>query len=195
MIKKYFKYLIVPIFIIILFICSTTYYLKSDTIDTKYLGTIIFSGTLASIFGFIIVLVQISRLQNISSVIQDATIATKNEIMSFLFVSDLSKSIKLAQEIQNYNRHKKFELSIIRMQELKYSLIQIKNDPRLSNLIEIKIYNDLIGKISIDISGLDKEVQGKQASIDTIKMNDFMEVIQDKLVDLDTKLKQGGGHD
>lgn len=186
------------IYILLIFIASFTLinwilFNNIDKIDKKALDVLSITGTIASLVALIIVLVQIARLKTLSETIRSTAESTRSEIMSFLFVSDLSKAIKLTQEIQIYNGHKQFDLSKLRMQDIKYSLIQIRNDPRLANFIDRESYNNNIINISVDISSIDKELQEKSNSIDILKLNEFMESVQNDLIDLDTRLKQEGG--
>jgi len=112
--------------------------------------------------------------------------------MSFLSALDIARTVKLVQEIQTYNRLKKYEIVIIRTQDLKYVLRDILNNPRFSGLIDCQRYQNHIKKISLQIGSLEKELQQPSKKFDIASMNDVFEKVLNDLMDLDTRLKQKG---
>ena len=162
-------------------------------LDKAVLDILFVSGTLASLFGLLVLFIQVSAIKNISQVTKETTEKTKEGILSFLSASDISKTIKLVQEIQVFNRSNKYELSFLRMQDLKYDLSQIKNNDGFKPLIKKSIYLNHLLDLSIYINSVEKELKFKSESLDTVKLNSFLEKISSDLVDLDTKIKQSGG--
>jgi hypothetical protein len=152
------------------------------------------AGTLASLIGLIIVIYQIGQVKAISEATRDASEKTKARITSLLFVMDIPKALKIAQEVQFYNRNGKFELSILRMQDLKYHLIQIKNNAGFSEFIDKALYKDLIVDLSIEISSMEKGMKSKSKVLDSTKSNATLEKILTHLFDIDTTVKIEGGN-
>lgn len=151
-------------------------------------------GTLASVFGILIVFLQILVLNSLSQSTKSATEKLKNDIYLFLIASDISKTIKIVQEIQSYNRIRKFELAIMRMQELKHDLMKIKNNEMIKDFVKSETISDFVSALSIDINGIEKCLNSKSISINSSKLNGSLELIGNELIDLDTKLKNKGGN-
>jgi len=130
-----------------------------EHLDEKWFRVFSIFGILASALGLFIVVIQIFALKSISQFTRETAENTRNRIISFLHASDISKSIKIIQEIQIYNRIKKFEISILRMQELKYSLVQIKNNSKFEEMIKVTDFSNHITDLSININSVEKELQ------------------------------------
>jgi hypothetical protein len=162
-------------------------------LDNTWLLFLTTFGTLASIAGLLFVIVQIMSLESITKATKETAENTKKELLFNIYLSDIGKTIKLIREIQNYNRDSKFELSILRMQDLLYSLSQIKNHPTFSRILCSDKIKKYIVDINVNISGLEKEIKLTNRSLDTVKLNRSLGKIILDLTDLDIILKQSGG--
>lgn len=150
------------------------------------------AGAIASTFGLLIIFIQVSAIRSTTDAAHMAAQSTHDEVMSFLLALDITRTVKLVQEIQLFNRSKRFEIAIIRMQDLKYVLRNILNNSRFSELIDHQRYQDHINKISLQIGSLEKEFQQPSKKINTARMNKVFELVLNDLVDIDTRLKQKG---
>lgn len=156
----------------------------------KVIDYINFSGTIASLIGLIIVIYQIMKLKGIAEASKDASEKTRARITELLFAMDIPKALKVVQEIQHYNRSSKFELSILRMQDLKYHLIQVKNNGKYD--VDKQHYVEFITDLSIDLSNIEKEIKNKTKSIDIVRLNSTLDKILNYLSDIDTTVKSEG---
>lgn len=142
-------------------------------------------GSFASIVGLIIVFYQLQSVKQITQ-------STKDSIFKVITVSDLSKTIKIIQEIQSYNRSQKYELSLLRLQELKHSLIGYKLDSKLSDFIDKKKIKRFLTDIDINIKNLEEALTPESNSndLDTISVSKLLEDISTTLVEIQTHLKR-----
>jgi hypothetical protein len=116
-------------------------YARINEIQPTYLQYFSLIGSLASFFGLIVLFIQVASLQTITSITRNTAQQTRNDLTRLMFASDLSRLVKIVHEIQIYNRLSKFELSIIRMQELKAGLINVKSNMLLApSLISINVH-------------------------------------------------------
>jgi hypothetical protein len=190
-----FKNIRLPVFI---FICLLIISFIVSKYLCKYLDDwwiVFFStiGTAASIAGLVFVIIQIASIESTTKLTKETADKTKKDLLFYMYSSDISKNIKLVHEIETYNRAKKYEASIMRMQDLTYALSQLKNDPSLSSFISATKLKSHIKEISINISSLEKENRDQKGNLDIVTLNEDLESISRDLVDLDTKLKQAGG--
>jgi hypothetical protein len=153
------------------------------------------TGAIASTIGLFIIFLQVSAIRSTSEAAHEAAQSTRNKVMAFLSVLDIARTVKLVQEIQTYNRLSKREIAIHKMQDLKYILKDILNNPRLNEIVNKQLYHHHIKDISIQIGSLEKEMQRPSENFNTAKMNQVFETILNDLMDLDTRVKQVGGRD
>lgn len=163
-----------------------------DKINKEVYMEVSIAGTAASLFGLILVWVQVGRLKSLAEESDRATKQTKDQLMSFLAAIDIGKALKVVQETQIYNRGKKYELSIVRMQELREILIFVRNHPRYSTSIDTKHFNKLIGRTSVDICSMEKSVFNRDENIDPVFLNANLDSILAALNDLQSKVKLAG---
>lgn len=81
-------------------------------------------GSIASLFGLIIAILQIQSVKVISVATQRAVADTKAQLVQNISISDLAQAIKLIEQIQEYLGYSKFELAYVRLQDLRVLLIQ-----------------------------------------------------------------------
>lgn len=187
--KKRDIILILVLFIATLFFVHIFYI---DKISDTFFKEISLAGTLASSIGLILVLIQISKLKTVAEGSELASKQTKDQLLSFLSAIDIGKATKIIHETKIYNRNNKYELSIVRMQELKEILILIKNHPRYKDFIDIKYYNKLISNTSIDINSMEKSNINHSDNTDPVFLNKNLDIILTSLNDLQSKVRLEG---
>lgn len=181
--KKTILYFVLgTIIIIILF-----FYL--DKCDRTIVNFFTLFGTFASIFGLWIAYIQIISLKLTNEKTKTAVENSLNKINQMLSVSELSKAIKIIQEIQTSNINGKHEVSLIRMKDLKSILIQIKYNSELNIYTETSIYNQNITDISIDINNLNDLLIGKKKGLNFSKLNSNLEELSTTITEFENKLK------
>ena len=148
-------------FIIGLLIIIILYYNLNEA-EKNIINFISIFGTFLSFFGIVFAFLQLENLKEINTNTNTEVKNSINRINDILSISELSKGIKVIQEIQTSIHNKKYELSLIRMKDLKYILIQTKHNSKLIELTNKDEYedsiinlNDLVRNISLlDINNL-----------------------------------------
>jgi hypothetical protein len=151
------------------------------------------SGTFASLTGLVIVFFQIKQVKNVAQATKEASEKTRARITELIFVMEIPKAQRLVVEIQNYNRQKKFEISLLRMQDLRYHLLQIKNNVNFSEFIKLQDYVDFVTDISIEINNVEKVIEKAPKTFNMVRMNSTLDRILIHLSDLDIIIKTEGG--
>lgn len=184
------KYKITSIFLLILGILGTLIVLSKIPENERNLITYIsVIGTFASVFGLLIAYLQIIALKNTSKSIQTAVSDSTHRLNTLLSVSDLAKSKKLIEEIQLMLQHDNFSGSLIRLKDLKETLIQTKYNVDLRKLTSSKEYKTIIINTGIDIntvSDYNLEIKDK---INKGLIIDNLENTRTKIIEFENELK------
>ena len=150
-------------------------------------------GSIASLFGLAIAIVQISSLKRISAETRKAVQDTKAELVQSISISDISKAIKIIEQVQMYAGHKHYESAHLRMQDLRVLLIQFQGNTQLVKVADENDFQSLLTDLSIHILNMYEAVylQGKEIEISTV--NKTLESITAVLVSLENALKYSRG--
>jgi len=181
---------------IIIFIGGTlivggTFYLIPDKDQTVVNGFTLF-GTFLSLFGLLFAYLQI---QNIKTTSQQTKLAIENSMLRInqvLSISELSKAIKIIQEIQSFIIQEKHEIALMRMKDLKFILIQVKYNEDLAKYTNDSIYNKTITDLGSDITNLNDLIIGHKKGLNFSSLNKNLENIATTITDLENKLKYKG---
>jgi hypothetical protein len=146
-------------------------------------------GSIASLVGISIAYLQILSVKRISESTNRAIDTTLNELMKSFSISDLSKAIKLIQEIQSLIRAEKQESALLRMQDLKSILIQIKHIKILDGKYENEDYKTLNTNLNIDISNINMYLIKQKAGISFPKICENLESVTTFFAELENNLK------
>lgn len=111
-------------------------------------------GTMASFFGLAIAFIQILALKEISVITQSTISDTKNKLILGISISDVTEAIKLISEIDSYLGNQKYEISRIKILELRDKLIQFKSNAIFKTIIKEDIVDDIIEKLNVQSSSL-----------------------------------------
>lgn len=150
-------------------------------------------GSVASLFGLIIAILQISSLKKIAEETNRAVEETKAELIQSISISDVSKAIKLIEQIQMYAGNKKFEAAHLRLQDLRILLIQFKGNAQSVRLNDKGKYDDLLADLGIHISNLYNTIFMKEKSINIVVLNQTLEDVAAILASLENELKFSRG--
>jgi len=177
---------IVSICIIALVIILTIIYKQNKLDLIIFVGVF---GSIASIAGISISYLQILSVKEISESTKRAIDSSLNEMIKSFSISDLSRTIKLIQEIQNFIRTDKIESSLLRMNDLKSVLIQIRHVSFLDGKYLREDYQKISVDLNIDISNINLQLLNKKTGVNyhTICMN--LENVVTFFTDLENKLK------
>jgi hypothetical protein len=161
-------------------------------LDTNTINFISISGTLASITGLIFVLIQTSHAIKLSQATKEAAENSRNKIISLFNTIDIAKLQKTIHEVQQYNRSKKFQLSILRMQEVREGLQNIRCNTNLTSILPVQKINKLVSMMSVDISSIEKQLLTEDLTIDISKLNNNLDSILNEINTLNSEIKYNG---
>lgn len=164
----------------------------SKYFDPSLIDYIMRFGTFASLAGLYYIILQIIKIKDISESTNEAVAKTHSSLVNNITRSNISRGLKTIQETQGLIRNKKYEISLIRLQEIKAFLIDMMHNNGFSEMInDFKIKND-IKKLQGYINSVDKEIQIKKNqdyTLDGSIINSYLESLSSKLSIFDTKLK------
>ena len=146
-------------------------------------------GSIASLTGIIIAYIQIVSVKKITESTNLAINKTLNELLKSFSISDLSRAIKLVQEVQNFIRLEKIESALLRMQDLKSILIQIRHVEVLNDKYENEEYREIMTNLNIDISNINMILIKQKNGINNVKLCENLELVSTFFSELESKLK------
>lgn len=180
--------IVIIIFFIATIIANIFYRLLPVTERTILNGFTLF-GTMLSIVGIGITYFQIksvSRQGEETKIAIDESLLRINQIVS---VADLSKAVKIIQEIQSFILHEKQEVILIRMKDLKLILIQLKYNKELIDYTKNAIYTQNITDLGSNISNLQDLIMGNKKGFNFSALNKNLEHLITTLSEFENKLK------
>jgi len=152
-----------------------------------YVGVI---GTFASVFGVIFALFQILSIKKTTSAIQAEVNKSAHRYNTLFSVSDLGKSKKVIEEIQLYIQNDNYHGSILRLKDLKETLIQNRFNADLKKWTETKEYKNLLVNIGINLNTLNDYFLGlKDATLNKALIINDLENIRTKIIEFENELK------
>lgn len=142
-------------------------------------------GTNLSVLGIIYTAVQIKMLRTEAEIIKTVTDETREGINALNRFADVTRAMKLIQEIQGYARARKHEVAVMRLQELKIIIGQMKSfNSSLPSPLDL---DGIIQKLNQIINGMEKDIESKTTSVKSVLVNANLERILDSLVDIQSE--------
>jgi hypothetical protein len=122
--------------------------------DKNLVNSLSIIGTMASFFGLAIAFIQIVALKEISVITQSTISDTKNKLMLGISISDVTEAIKLIAEIDSYIGNRKYEISRLKIIELREKLIQFKSSKDFLLIVQGNLIDEIIEQLNLQISSL-----------------------------------------
>jgi hypothetical protein len=149
-------------------------------------------GTLTSIVGLAIVLVQIGALRRVSEATVTAIHQTQAEIRAAVSLADTTRTIKMIEQVQTYAGDKKYELARLRLQDVRAHLIHLRqthtalaNDDRLQ-------LDSFLEAIGLDLAALYTVSYSPDKVLNPSKMSKSLENAVGLLTRIEAQLKFSG---
>jgi len=146
-------------------------------------------GTYSSVYGIFVAYIQILSVKESANVTKQEVEKANKKVIKILSISDLSKAIKIVQEVQTNLVSGREELSIIRLKDLKSILIQLKYNKELKTLTTEETYTDLLSKISIHMTNINNDLIGSKEGYNKGTVISDLEEIENQLNEFEGKLK------
>lgn len=172
--------------IIFLALGIVTYFYKDKENIINYISVL---GSYASLLGILIAYKQIKSVKEISKITKQSVEDNVAEVNQYLSYSEISKTIQVVSEIENYIQVSRCESALIRMKDLKLALIEISSNFRVvkeeSNLPMLKKNITVLG---LDINNIYAYItEGVEVDFKVINQN--LENIATVLAQLQSELK------
>lgn len=138
----------------------------------------------------IIAILEILMVRSITESSNKAVSVALGRIAEIVSVSDISRGIKTAYEIQKYLRSEQSVIAHIRMQDLKFIIIPLKSDQRFSCLDASKRLPNVVSTLTIDINNLESILnREKNKVINVSKINSNLEELVSILIEYENLIK------
>ena len=151
----------------------------------NYLGII---GFVMSILGLLIAYIQIMSLKEMTKTIQQEVQLNLQRQKSVHLISDISGKVVIIGEIQSFIRQDKMELCILRMNDLKRLLIDLKHNNEFTKVAR-KDFNEAIENHNIDLTNMNRFLLNNKNKLNREDISKNLEVLSEILIGVETKLK------
>jgi hypothetical protein len=178
------------IFMLGLLLVGLLYFVFFDQKDQNMINGITVLGTYLSLLGIVISYFQIKSVKDINEKTKTAIEESLQRLNQLVVVADLSKAIKIIDEIQQYIVHEYYQIALIRMKDLKSILIQAKHNEEANKLIEYESFCINLNELIVDIKNMHEFTTGyKKTSLNFSKIANHLEDLSTTLTAFEHKLK------
>ncbi|TGM74783.1 hypothetical protein [Leptospira bouyouniensis] len=150
-----------------------------EIIDGKMTNHIGVLGSLASILGIIVVLLQVLEVKSESNLIKGVIQKTRKDIEEKSKIHDFARAIEIIGHIKTYITIKNISL-------IYYNSDQLKNEAtRLSQSVndtQSKKLSDLITQLNINVSQIGKDIMNASFEFDYSKYMEMLNELQTQLI-------------
>lgn len=171
--------------VVLLLSCVAIFFIKKETevSASDYISGV---GSVASVYAILIALWQIWQTKTAAQAAAKAAKEKSKEIDKFLSFANINRHIEISNSILQYLSSKQYEAAIIKMDQLKELLIELKENKLIDN-DDWKTAHMSIIKLGTDVLSLRKELSGyncldKDVVISHVSnINTFLQEISAKL--------------
>jgi hypothetical protein len=128
--------------------------------DMPLLTTVSAVGSVASFVGLLIVAIQLMGVKNATTAAVIAAKETRDSISTMLALADVSRTIKLIEQVQNDVGSSRYEVARVRLQDVRANLVHFQ--PSIARLGEEEAsrFEQLLTNTSVDLTNLYSAAQG-----------------------------------
>jgi hypothetical protein len=178
------------IFMLGLLLVGLLYFVFFDQKDQNMINGITVLGTYLSLLGIVISYFQIKSVKDINEKTKTAIEKSLQRLNQLVVVADLSKAIKIIEEIQQFIQQKNYAIVLIRIKDLKSILIQAKHNEEANKLIEYESFCINLNELIVDIKNMHEFTTGyKKTSLNFSKIANHLEDLSTTLTAFEHKLK------
>lgn len=160
--------------------------------DKTVINVISVLGSIASFFGLAIAIIQIVSLKEITELTRSIITETKSRLLLGISISEVGDSISLIHEIEMYIGNNNYEISRIRLIDLRGKLIQFKTSDDLKSIVKEEELTSIIDKLNLYMSTLYiyvYEYEQQEVVFDRTEFSIFLHKIATYLTDFKNKIK------
>jgi hypothetical protein len=177
-------------FIFGLLVASIVFIVVIEPKDRSFINGITIFGTYLSLFGIIISYLQIKSFKVIDEETKQAIADSLQRLNQLVVIADLSKAIKIIEEIQLFIQQQNYPIALIRMKDLKTIIIQAKHhEDELMN-INTTLFEINVNELIKDIFRLEDYILGvRNRNFNVSKISKNLGALSTILTIVEIKLK------
>lgn len=166
------------------------YFWKLDAIERNLSNAFTIFGTYLSLIGILISISQIQDVASINESTKQAIDESIHRLNQLVVVADLSKAIKIIEEIQQFIQQQNYPIALIRMKDLKSILIQAKHHENELLNINTTLFEINVNELIKDIFRLEDYILGvRNRNFNISKISKNLGALSTILTIVETKLK------
>lgn len=147
------------------------------------------AGSIASIVGILFAIYQILKIKSNTEITRISVERTRHDIERIFSIADITKSNETIKLIQDSIATAKYEIALIRLQELKLMIIEFKEIPLLDVGNFKSRISELIITLGIDIISLHNCVISSDTRFRPKVVLEHLETVSEMLTEIKAKLK------
>ncbi len=149
-------------------------------------------GSVASLVGLGIVLLQLQSIKRVSEATSRAVSDTRAQLILNVSIADVSRLIKLIEQVQSSAGDGKFELAHSKLQDARILLIQLSSHPVFPRAVAADKLSAMLSTIGITLTSLYGAAYSADKRIDSTRMHRALEIVIEAMVKFENHLKFEG---
>ena len=145
-------------------------------------------GSVASLYGVILTLWQVSKVKRVAIAASNAVDKKLEDIDSFMEFADIKRHIEICKSIIVYLTNKEYEAATIRMDQLREVLVNLRQSKDLQGN-DLDLSSSLILNLATDSQSIRKQIVGI-AQLDVELVFSHISDVCNYLEELSSKLKR-----
>jgi hypothetical protein len=166
------------------------FFWKLDIKERSLSNAFTIFGTYLSLIG---ILISISQIQDVASINESTKKAIDDSIHrlnQLVVIADLSKAIKIIEEVQQFIQQHNYPIALIRMKDLKTILIQAKHNEDVLTNFNTTLFEINVNELIKDIFKLEEYILGvRNRNFNISKISKNLGALSTILTIVETKLK------
>jgi hypothetical protein len=147
------------------------------------------AGSVASLFGLIIIAIEVLSLRGVAESTRQAVEGTQAEIAASISLADISRALRSIEQVQSFARDGKYELAHMRLQDVRDLLVRLRDNPRFSPSLKPKQFRELLSSVGAELSGLYDSAYDSTTEFDSRRLYQNMERLVIVLVSFENQLR------
>jgi hypothetical protein len=148
---------------------------RLNSSDAALLTIVSAVGSLASFIGLLVVAIQLIGVRKAASAAVGAATETRDSIRMLLALADVSKTIKLIEQVQNDVGAARYEVARVRLQDVRANLVHFQPSIARLGQHEAQRFDELLSNISIDLTNLYNASQAKGKPLNAARFSKGLE--------------------
>lgn len=180
----------IVIFIIGLLVCGIfAYSMYSDGKGTIDIIPVV--GSVASLFGFIVAIIQIIKTRSSSEAARRAAQDAKSRVHNYVSLSDIYNATRMLDDVKRYLRKENYQAAELRMSDLRGRLTKVKNHEILEELDREGEFKNIISDLGMEVTNLNKSMMDSSKTYDGSKPIGKLEEAKDIMQEMASRIKFG----